>query len=224
MKNNVLATYEIFRAVLLGTALLFVSCDETSSIPLGVLNKNFADRTIVDAFLIYKDSGMITMELKSPLIEEFTLIDSPYTIMRKGVNIKFWNSGNPQANFLRADWAKIIDRKKFYEGKGNVEMINNDGDTLRTQHIFWDNLNRRIFTEDTVTIKRKDGTINISNHGLTAAEDFKEFTLLDNRGVIVFDESGKKDSSPKPSQEKPTPEIPEDMVELNPLIESQDKQ
>ena len=176
MKPIVSKTYQIIRAALFGAALLFVSCDDSNSTPLGELNRNVADRTIVEAFLVYKDSGRVTMELKSPLIEEFTLIDSPYTIMRKGVNIKFWNSNNPEANFLKADWAKIIDRKKFYEGKGNVEMINNDGDTLRTEHIYWDNLNRRIFTQDTVTIKRIDGTINISNHGLTATEDFKEFT------------------------------------------------
>ena len=141
--------------------------------------------------------------------------------------IKFWNSNNPEANFLKADWAKIIDRKKFYEGKGNVEMINNDGDTLRTEHIYWDNLNRRIFTQDTVTIKRIDGTINISNHGLTATEDFKEFTLLDNRGVIVFDENGNSKSNRSESaQESEQDELrpPEDMVELKPLIEQQEKQ
>ncbi|MDG4945618.1 LPS export ABC transporter periplasmic protein LptC [Weeksellaceae bacterium KMM 9713] len=224
MKRNVLKTYNIIRAALFGAALLFVSCEEKDSKPLGQLNKNFADRTIVDAFLTYKDSGVITMELKSPLIEEFTLIDSPYTIMRKGVNIKFWNSGKPNPNYLRADWAKIIDRKKFYEGKGNVEMINNDGDTLRTQHIFWDNLNRRIFTEDTVTIKRKDGTINIANHGLTASEDFKEFTLFDNHGVIFFDEAGENKTTPRTKPQLPKQEIPEDMVELNPLMESQEKQ
>jgi LPS export ABC transporter protein LptC len=227
MKPIVSKTYQIIRAALFGAALLFVSCDDSNSTPLGELNRNFADRTIVEAFLVYKDSGRVTMELKSPLIEEFTLIDSPYTIMRKGVNIKFWNSNNPEANFLKADWAKIIDRKKFYEGKGNVEMINNDGDTLRTEHIYWDNLNRRIFTQDTVTIKRIDGTINISNHGLTATEDFKEFTLLDNRGVIVFDENGNSKSNRSESaQESEQDELrpPEDMVELKPLIEQQEKQ
>lgn len=224
MKRNVFKTYNIIRAALFGAALLFVSCEEKDSKPLGQLNKNFADRTIVDAFLTYKDSGVITMELKSPLIEEFTLIDSPYTIMRKGVNIKFWNSGKPNPNYLKADWAKIIDRKKFYEGKGNVEMINNDGDTLRTQHIFWDNLNRRIFTQDTVTIKRKDGTTNIANHGLTASEDFKEFTLFDNHGVIFFDEAGENKTMPRTQTQLPKQEIPEDMVELDPLMESQEQQ
>lgn len=214
MKINVHATYYIIRAALFGAALLFTSCDERNSQPLGELNKNFADRTIVDAFLVYKDSGIVSMELKSPLIEEFTLIDSPYTLMRKGVDIKFWNSDKPDPNYLTADWAKMIDRRKLYEGKGNVEMINNDGDTLRTQHIFWDNLNRQIFTQDTVIIKRMDGTINIANHGLTASEDFKEFSFFDNSGIIVFDEDGGTEPPPRnPNQPRLQP-IPEDMQEL----------
>lgn len=220
MNLNVVKTYHIIRAALLGAAFLFSSCEMQESVPLGELNRNFADRTIVDAFLTYKDSGVVNMELKAPLVEEFTLIDSPYTIMRKGVNIKFWNN-DPNPNYLRADWAKIRDRSKFYEGKGNVEMINSDGDTLRTQHIFWDNQNRRIYTTDTVTIKRKDGTINIAKKGLTAAEDFKEFDLLDNHGVIVFDEKSKR-NSPEPQLQRPIPQP--DRQELNTLLEARESQ
>lgn len=217
MKTHVRVTYNIMRAALLGAALLFMSCEERSSTPLGELNKNFADRTIVDAFLVYKDSGVVTMQLQSPLIEEFTLIDSPYTIMRKGVNIKFWNTDKPDPNYLTADWAKLMDRRKIYEGKGNVEMINNDGDTLRTQHIFWDNLNRKIYTQDTVIIKRMDGTINISNHGLMATEDFKKFSLYDNSGIIVFDEDGSGSLPPRTTEQPRLQPIPEDMQEFTPL-------
>lgn len=197
MRQKVFITYYLFKAVLLGTALLFLSCSDTDTKPLGEINRNFADRTIQNAFLVRKDSGKVRMELRSPLIEEFTMIDSPYTIMKKGLNVKFWNSTNPKPNFLKADWAKIKSKINFYEGKGNVEMINNDGDTLRTNHIFWDNKNRRIFTKDTVTIKRIDGTINISNNGLEATEDFKEFTFFANHGVIVFDQNKAKESKVK---------------------------
>ena len=222
MTQNVLKIYHILRAALLGAAFLFTACELQESEPLGELNRNFADRTIVDAFLTYKDSGIVTMELKAPLVEEFTLIDSPYTVMRKGVNIKFWNN-DPNPNFLRADWAKVEDRRKFYEGKGNVEMINSDGDTLRTQHIYWDNKNRKIYTRDTVTIKRKDGTINIANHGMTAVEDFKEFTFLDNHGLIVFDEKSKK-SSPAKTSQRQQPIAEPDREELNTLLEARESQ
>ncbi|MDO5655632.1 MAG: LPS export ABC transporter periplasmic protein LptC [Flavobacteriaceae bacterium] len=216
MPKNVFKTYNKFRAALLGAAFLFSACEIQESKPLGEINKNFADRTIVQAFLTYKDSGIVRMELQAPLVEEFTLIDSPYTVMRKGVDIKFWNK-EPEPNYLRADWAKILDRKKFYEGRGNVEMINTDGDTLRTQQIFWDNQKRLIYTTDTVIIKRKNGTFNIANHGLTATEDFREFKLLDNSGIITLEE--KSDRKTKSTTRQPS--IPEsERTEINPLLHS----
>ena len=224
MKYSLKKTYQYIRAALLGAALLFFwNCQENETGALGEMNRNFADRTIYNAFLTYKDSGVIRMELKSPLIEEFTLIDSPYTIMRKGVDIEFWNTSSPNPNFLTADWAKIEDRIKFYEGKGNVEMINSDGDTLRTQHIFWDNKNRRIFTDDTVTIKRIDGTVNISYNGMTAAEDFKEFTFLNNTGILVFDEKGKQATTVSAPAQNDTI-VPQGMKELPPtMLEPEDR-
>ncbi|MGI9527615.1 MAG: LPS export ABC transporter periplasmic protein LptC [Weeksellaceae bacterium] len=189
MKDKSFQTYHLIKAAFFGAALFISSCSESSTEPLGELNRNFADRTTLNALVKYKDSGRVTFELRSPLIEEFTLIDSPYTIMRKGLNIKFWDEKSPKPNYLRADWGKMEAKKKLYEGKGNVRMINYDGDTLLTEHIFWDNYNRRIYTQDTVIIKRIDGTINISNRGMDATEDFKKFTFFDNHGIYIFDES-----------------------------------
>lgn len=196
MKENSFTTYHILKAALLGAALFFVACSDSQTEPLGELNRNFADRTTLNAFLTYKDSGRVTFELKAPLIEEFTLIDSPYTLMSKGVHIKFWDNKSPKPNYLFADWAKMKDKTKLYEGAGNVKMINYDGDTLFTEHIFWDHLNKRIYTQDTVKIKRIDGTINISNKGMEATEDFKRFTFFDNHGIYIFDESNTNSLNP----------------------------
>lgn len=180
------------KAVLFGAALLFSACEENVMDSFGEINRNFADRVTQNAHVIQKDSGKLKMELKAPLIEEFTLIDSTFTVMKKGVDIKFWNANKDKPNLIRADWAKIIDKKKLYEAKENVVIINNDGDTLLTNHIFWDNLNKRIFTKDTVTIIRIDGTKNIAKNGLEASEDLKEITLYNNHGVIMYQEDSVK--------------------------------
>lgn len=180
-KNNYKA------ALLILAAFIFFSCDIKKSEKKGPLNRNFSDQTIFNAEVIYKDSGIIRMKLNTPLIENFTLIDSPYTLMRKGLEVLFWNHNQEKPNFLKADWAKLQDKNKMYEGRGNVIMINNEGDTLKTEQIYWDNKNRRIFTDKSVSITRLDGTINFSQNGIEASEDFKEFTLKNNSGVIAFE-------------------------------------
>lgn len=188
-------------ALLYGAAFVMIGCELEKPKIKGEVNRNFSNQTIFDAEVIYRDSGEIRMKLNSPLIENYTLIDSPYTLMRKGVEVKFWNSNEPEPNFLKADWAKIQDQIKMYEGRGDVLMINNQGDTLRTERIFWDNANRRIFTDKPVTIKRMDGTVNVSKDGIEASEDFKEFTLKNNSGVISTGEGMMKKNNNKPTQD-----------------------
>ncbi len=192
----------IIKAVLFGTALFFFGCMEEQTEKLGELKTDFSSRTIKDAFLQQKDSGKVVMELRSPLIEEFEFVDTPYTIMRKGLFVKFWNNHSPKENTLRADWAKIKDRQKFYEGRGNIVMVNNEGDTLKTNHIFWNSEKKRIWTKDTVIIHRKDGTYNRALHGLEASQDFKEFTFYKNSGVIFVEEDKMQKQNPTFSNQK----------------------
>ncbi len=197
-----LSKHIILKAVLFGAALFFFGCMEEQTEKLGELKTDFSSRTIVDAFLQQQDSGKVIMELKAPLIEEYEFVDSPYTLMRKGLFVKFWNSNSPKENTLRADWAMIKDKQKFYEGRGNVVMVNNDGDTLKTNHIFWNSNNKRIWTKDTVVIHRKDGTYNRALHGLEASQDFKEFTFFKNSGVLFVEEDKMERQNPKLSNQK----------------------
>ena len=188
--------YLIKAALFLGAALVFYACEESKTEGLGEINRNFADRTTINADVFYKDSGIVKLHLKAPIIEEYTLIDSPYTVMRKGLNLTFWSSGSNKPNYLRADWAKLDDLKGFYEGRGNIVMINNDGDTLRTQQIFWNKQNREIYTRDTVIIARLDGTKITSDYGMEGSEDFKEFTFFQNHGIINAERKNKNNSAP----------------------------
>ena len=191
---NLSKIYLIKAALFLGAALIFTACEESKTEGLGKINRNFADRTTINAHVIYKDSGIIKLDLKSPIIEEYTLIDSPYTVMRKGLDLEFWGADSKKPNYLRADWARIQDLRNLYEGRGNVVMINNDGDTLKTQEIFWDKQNRKIYTRDTVIIARLDGTRITSDYGMEGTEDFKEFTFFQNHGVINAEQQKKKKS------------------------------
>ncbi|MBV7440557.1 LPS export ABC transporter periplasmic protein LptC [Weeksellaceae bacterium TAE3-ERU29] len=187
--------YLIKAALFIGAALVFHACEESKTGDLGEINRNFADRTTINADVIYKDSGIVKVNLKAPIIEEYTLIDSPYTIMRKGLDLTFWSAESKKPNYLRADWAKIDDKRNFYEGRGNIVMINNDGDTLRTEKIFWDKQNRKIYTRDTVIISRLDGTKITSDYGMEGTEDFREFTFFQNHGVINADRKSNGNSS-----------------------------
>lgn len=180
---------------LIGLAIFFVltSCEEDLTETNKNNNKNFPSRIIYNADIIKRDSGKVKVRFKAPLLEEYEFIDTPYVEVRKGLYLEFFDSKKPKVpGKLWAKYAKIIEKKQFYEAKGNVKVINNQGQTFVMQSIYWDKKNQKMYTKDTVFISDKDGNIFVAANGMTAKDDFSEYTFYNNSGDFNSKMSSKK--------------------------------
>lgn len=169
----------------LGLAIFFalISCEEDLTKTNKNKNTNFASRIIYNADIIKRDSGKVKVRFKAPLLEEYEFIDTPYVEVRKGLYLEFFDNKKPKTpGKLWAKYAKIIEKKQFYEAKGNVKVINNEGQTFAMQSIYWDKKNRKMYTTDTVFITDKDGSIFVAANGMNAKDDFTEYTFYNNSG------------------------------------------
>ena len=131
---------------------IFLACDGGSNPDFNKKKMYFPDRTLINAHIFYKDSGRIVLDLRSPLIEEYSMVDTPFTRFPKGLELEFYNKRENKPGYLRANWATYSEGRGWYEGRGDVVVINEKGDTLKTQKLFWNKKIRRIFTRDTVFI------------------------------------------------------------------------
>ena len=168
-----------------GLAIFFVltSCEEDLAEANKNANKNFPSRVIYNADITRRDSGKVKVRFKAPLLEEYEFIDTPYVEVRKGLYLEFYDSKKPNVpGKLWAKYAKIIEKKQFYEAKGNVKVINNEGQTFVMESIYWDKKNQKMYTKDTVFISDKDGNIFVAAHGMNAKDDFSEYTFYNNSG------------------------------------------
>ena len=168
-----------------GLAIFFVltSCEEDLAEANKNTNKNFPSRVIYNADITRRDSGKVKVRFKAPLLEEYEFIDTPYAEVRKGLYLEFYDSKKPNVpGKLWAKYAKIIEKKQFYEAKGNVKVINNEGQTFVMESIYWDKKNQKMYTKDTVFISDKDGNIFVAAHGMNAKDDFSEYTFYNNSG------------------------------------------
>lgn len=171
----------------LSVAIFFVlqSCEEDLTKINRDKNKNFPSRVIYNANILQKDSGFVKIKFKAPILEEYEFIDTPYIEARKGISLEFYDKKNAKVpGKLSAKYAKFIEKKDFYEAKGNVKVINSDGQSFVTQSIYWDKKNQKMHTKDTVYISDKEGNIFVSANGMVAKDDFSEYTFYNNSGEI----------------------------------------
>ncbi|MCU7614877.1 LPS export ABC transporter periplasmic protein LptC [Chryseobacterium sp. GMJ5] len=164
---------------------MFISCEEDLTKQNGSQNKNFPSQIINNANIIQRDSGFITLKAKAPIIEKYELIDSPYIVARKGIDIEFFDKKKPKVpGKITAKYAKIFDYKKFYEAKGDVRITTNEGQRFATQSVYWDQKKKRIYTRDTVFATMEDGSTLVHANGMTAKDDFSEYTFYNNSGDV----------------------------------------
>lgn len=167
---------------------VFIACNQFDEVDTTSRRSEFPSRTFNNAKVIFKDSGFIKIYLQSKLVEEYGMIDTPYTEFRQGLELKYFTNSIDSPGYLRADWAKFSDMKAWYEGKGNVVIINEVGDTLKTESLFWNRNERKVFTTDTVYIISKLGDSLQANNGLEAKDDLSEYILYNNQGSKIYED------------------------------------
>jgi len=164
---------------------IFTSCEEDLTKQKGSQSTNFPSQIINNAKIVQRDSGFVTLRATAPIIEQYQLIDSPYTVAKRGIKIEFFDKKNPKKpGNITAKFAKIYEYKKFYEARGDVKILTSDGQRFATQSVFWDQKKKRIYTRDTVYATMEDGSTLVHANGMTAKDDFSEYTFYNNSGDL----------------------------------------
>jgi LPS export ABC transporter protein LptC len=162
---------------------LIQSCEEDLTKINQNKKTNFASTVIHNGTIIQRDSGVLKVRFKAPLIEEYELIDSPYIEAKKGMYLEFFDKKNPKVpGKIWAKYAKNNIKKNFYFAKGRVKIITTEGQTFVTETINWDQRKKKMYTKDTVYVSDKDGNILVGAHGMEAKDDFSEYTFFNNSG------------------------------------------
>lgn len=164
---------------------MVTSCEEDLTKANGKQTKNFPSQVIFNANIVQRDSGFVKLRATAPIIEKYELIDSPYTVAKKGMRIEFFDKKNPKTpGNITAKFAKVYDYKNFYEAKGDVKIRTSDGKRFATQSVYWDQKKKRIYTRDTVYATMEDGSTLVHANGMTAKDDFSEYRFFKNSGDL----------------------------------------
>ncbi|MDE7407167.1 MAG: LPS export ABC transporter periplasmic protein LptC, partial [Muribaculaceae bacterium] len=88
---------------------------------------------------------------------------------------------NPDAT-LRSDSATYFSQQKLWRLDGNVRMRNTAGDRFLTEQLFWDQNQRKVYSDSFIHIERSDRTI--EGYGFVSNENMTTYTVRRPTGIF----------------------------------------
>ncbi|MFV0529855.1 MAG: LPS export ABC transporter periplasmic protein LptC [Flavobacteriales bacterium] len=174
-------------AVLFGVAMFLYNCQsekKDSNINLEADLKFIPTQELFNSNIIRTDSGIAMIRIKAPVIQLYEFDkNNPYTLLPQGGDVEKYDKKGGKPTLIRANWAKIDDMKGLYEGRDHVVMVSEDGDTIKTSHIFWDKKQKKIYNNVKTHIIRPNKDSLIAKNGLESDEKFKNVKLYRTKAI-----------------------------------------
>ena len=174
----------------LGIAALALSCNSkvASDIPPELLsNKKIPSVEATNFQTYFTDSGIVRYYLTTPKLLIFDHEKEPYKEFPEGFHLQQYDNNKKIISELSANYGKNLVREQEWLAKGNVVMVNNKGDTLRTEELIYQIKPDRIYTEKFVNIKKGDQNFN-GEGGFESNSQMTRWTFKKTRGHIYVED------------------------------------
>jgi len=166
--------------------LCIFSCSSYSEVALLEYDGKFPDESMRNIEIIASEEGQITFTLYAPVMNKY-YGDNPYTDFPEGITVTSYTNGKKQS-ILTADYAIDEERAERMEAHRNVVIVDLiKEESILTEKIIWDKMNKRIFSDVEVTQIKADGTIN-KGDGFESDEKFTNYVIENPRGEFLVEE------------------------------------
>ena len=167
---------------LMGIAFLVSSC-ENDLVKVNVLYspQRLPVESVRNTEILYTDSGLLVGRLKSPQMDHY-VGERSFTLMPKGVVLFLYDSAGKVTTRMKARFALKYDDRDVVDAKGGVEVVNERGERLETEHLIWDQQGDAIRSDVFVRITTQQEVL--LGEGLTSNQAFTRYQILKPRGTV----------------------------------------
>jgi LPS export ABC transporter protein LptC len=169
----------------------FVSCENDQEMVNNLFKKKIAIEEAKNVESYFSQSGTVKAKLTSPYMLRYTgQVDSPYMEFPRTLHVDFYDDSTVIESTLDARYAKYVeyDHKVLLRDSVLVQNLKN-GDTLRTQELWWDQDKQQFYTDKPAHIYQRDKII-FAENGLQAAQNFSSYTLFNSSGPVAVPNNG----------------------------------
>ena len=171
--------------------MFIFSCSSkvASDIPKDLItNKKMPSVEAFNFETFYTDSGVVRYFLKTPRLLIFDQEKSPYKEFPEGFHLQQFDLNKKITSELSANYGKNFELEEKWLATGNVVMVNNKGDTLRTEELIYLLKEDKIYSEKFVNIKKGDQDITGSG-GFESDSQMKKWAFKKTKGhIYVIDQ------------------------------------
>jgi len=168
-------------------SLLIAGCkNDIETIQALTSESNLPDVTGFQIEMQYTDSGVLKGKIIAPEVYQYSKGEDPYNEFPRGMTAVFYDPAGNETSFIRANYAVYYTKKQLWEGRNQVYGENRiTGEKIETDQIFWDQKEKRIYSEKFSKITNADG-IFTGEYGFDAEEDLSQIRLKGYSGRVTI--------------------------------------
>ncbi|MCQ2252849.1 MAG: LPS export ABC transporter periplasmic protein LptC [Bacteroidales bacterium] len=148
------------------------------------IDETFADVSITNLFTQYYSAHRLQTTVTAPIADNYETVKQPYMEFPRGVKVVFLDEKLNERSWMTADYAVYYSKKKLWEARNNVVIVNEDGAKLLTDQLFGDESREKVFSVKKVTVIDPDSTVIVGKQGFESDMAFKNYKFLDVNGVV----------------------------------------
>ncbi len=138
--------------------------------------------------MTYTEKGYKRGRLLADIFKNYDMSDDPYVKFPKGIKITLFDKTHKVETEMEADSAIYFPDKRTWEAMGHVVVKNVNGTILRTEKLYGDESEKKIYTNKLVNITKTDGTIVVGRTGFMSNTEFTIYKFLDMYGKFYVSE------------------------------------
>jgi LPS export ABC transporter protein LptC len=168
---------------------LFTSCEnDPGEIELWTKKTDLKEEAkTVESYL--SQSGVMKAKLTAPLMYRYQR-DTVYTEFPKTLYVEFYDDSIKVESWLTASYGIYYDNLNKVFLRDSVTVINNEGDTLRTPELWWDQNAGKFYTDKPSRLDGKDKHI-FCKDGIDGPQDLKVITCHNPTGPFNVKEGNR---------------------------------
>ncbi len=164
---------------------LLVSCkNEMGKISSYKYNDTIPLESARDIEYFYSENAVLKTKMTAALMKRYEKPEQ-YIEFSQGFKIEMYDTLGELNSTITANWARKYEALKLTEAKYNVVVTDvKENKTLNTNHLTWDENNKRIYSNEFVKITTPDKII--YGNGFESDEDFNDYKILFPKGEILI--------------------------------------